>query len=321
MEGIVTITYRCNARCYMCNTWKYPTKEEEEIKAEHLTSLPHMKFCNVTGGEPFIREDAESIARVIADKSDRVVMSTNGYFTDRIVDLVRNTKKKIGIRVSLEGLPSANDDLRGIKDGFDHGLRTILKLKEMGLKDLGFAITVSDRNAKDILELYSLAKFLKMEFATAILHNGYYFHVTDNRIEDKQMVIGEFNKLIRELFKTWRLKNWYRAYFNNGIINYIKGRPRLLPCEMGRAIFLLDPLGEIKPCNCFDMSMGNIKEKPFDVIWNSEQGKKVKEAAANCGLNCWMIGSVSPAMKKAIWAPTLWILKNRRKYLKGHFPD
>ena len=321
MEGIITITYRCNARCFMCNTWKFPSKPEEEIKPEHLKSLPQMVFCNLTGGEPFLREDAIDFAREVSKHTKRLVMSTNGYFTDRIVELVKATKKTVGIRVSLEGLPSANDDLRGIKDGFDHGLRTILKLKEMGLKDLGFAITVSDRNAKDIMELYTLAKYLKLEFATAILHNGYYFHIFDNAIKDKNMVIGEFNKLIQALFKTRRLKNWYRSYFNYGIINYIKGNPRLLPCEMGTEIFLMDPYGEIKPCNCFDMSMGNIKEQPFDVIWKSPKAEEVRKAARNCGKNCWMIGSASPAMKKEIMKPTMWILKNRRKYLKGFFPE
>lgn len=321
MEGIVAVTYRCNARCYMCNTWQFPSKKEEEIKAEHLTTLPKMAFCNITGGEPFLREDIEEIVRMVRKKANRIVVSTNGYFTDRIVDLIKKKIPNVGIRVSLEGLPSANDELRGIKDGFDHGLRTILKLKEMGLKDLGFGITVSDRNAKDLLELYSLAKYLKLEFATAILHNGYYFHKTDNALHAKEMIISEFNKLIQELFKTWRLKNWFRAYFNYGITNYIKDNPRLLPCEMGREQFIVDPIGDIKPCNVCDVSMGNIKEKTFDEIWHSEQAEKAREVASHCGKNCWMIGSVSPAMKKEIWKPISWILKNRRRYLKGCFPE
>lgn len=321
MEGIVAVTYRCNAKCYMCNTWQFPSKKEEEIKAEHLTTLPKMAFCNITGGEPFLREDIEEIVRMVRKKANRIVVSTNGYFTDRIVDLIKKKIPNVGIRVSLEGLPSANDELRGIKDGFDHGLRTILKLKEMGLKDLGFGITVSDRNAKDLLELYSLAKFLKLEFATAILHNGYYFHKTDNALHAKEMIIGEFNKLIRELFKTWRLKNWFRAYFNYGITNYIKDNPRLLPCEMGREQFIVDPIGDIKPCNVCDVSMGNIKEKTFDEIWHSEKAERAREVAAHCGKNCWMIGSVSPAMKKEIWKPISWILKNRRRYIRGNFPS
>jgi len=320
MEGIVVVTYRCNARCHMCNTWQYPTKIEEEITAKDLATLPRLKFCNITGGEPFLREDLEDIVRVAKSKSDRVVISSNGYFTERMVALAKNIPG-IGFRISIEGLPKANDELRGLKDGFDHGIRSLLQLKNLGVKDLGFGITVSDKNAKDLLELYDLAKYLKLEFATAIIHNAYYFHKADNVISDKELVIGEFNKLIRELFKTNRPKNWYRAYFNYGITNYVRGKKRLMPCEMGRDLFMIDPYGEIKPCNVLDVSMGNIKRQSFDDIWNGDKAKEARKIAANCGKNCWMVGSVSPAMKKDIMTPTMWILKNRKKYLKSCFPN
>jgi MoaA/NifB/PqqE/SkfB family radical SAM enzyme len=321
MEGIVAVTYRCNAKCHMCNTWQFPSDKDQEIKAKDLVTLPPMKFCNITGGETFLREDLEEIVREVRKKADRICISSNGYFTDRIVDLMKKNIPNVGIRISLEGLPKANDELRGLKDGFDHGLRTILKLKEMGVKDLGFGITISDKNAKDLLELYSLAKYLKLEFATAILHNGFYFHKLDNKITEKDLIIGEFNKLIQELFKTKRLKNWFRAYFNHGIKNYIRGNARLLPCEMGREIFLIDPIGDIKPCNACDVSMGNIKEKSFDEIWASPEAEKAREVARNCGQNCWMIGSVAPAIKKALFKTAWWVLTNRGKYLKGNFPD
>ena len=50
MEGLLGITYSCNARCQVCNTWKYPTEKEKEIKAEYLEKLPEMRFTNITGG-------------------------------------------------------------------------------------------------------------------------------------------------------------------------------------------------------------------------------------------------------------------------------
>jgi MoaA/NifB/PqqE/SkfB family radical SAM enzyme len=317
MEGIICVTYRCNARCYMCNTWKYPTKPEEEIRVEDVEKLPGgLKFVNVTGGEPFLRKDLEDIVGVAMRKSKRVVISTNGYFTNRTVKLAERFPK-IGVRISLEGLPKANDELRGIKDGFDHGLRTLVELKHMGLKDIGFGITVSDRNAKDMIELYKLAKGLNVEFATAITHNTYYFHKFDNVFHDPDMIADEFRKLIRELFKTKRLKNWYRAYFNHFLINKLYDGERPLPCEMGTDVFMLDPFGEIRPCNGLEISMGNIRQKSFDEIWNSPEAKKAREAVANCKMNCWMIGSVSPAMKKAVLKPTRWILRYRGRYLRG----
>ena len=31
LNGTVIVTYRCNARCTMCNRYKAPSKPEEEI--------------------------------------------------------------------------------------------------------------------------------------------------------------------------------------------------------------------------------------------------------------------------------------------------
>lgn len=310
MEGIIVVTYRCNARCHMCNTWKFPSVVAEEFKPEHCESLPHFKFLNITGGEPFLRTDLEEIIRVVKPKADRIVISTNGYYTERIIALAEKNRD-LGFRISLEGLPAANDELRGIKDGFDHGLRSLLQLRRMGVKDIGFGITVSDRNAKDLMELYELAKALNVEFATAVVHNSYYFHKFDNAIQKKEEVSDEFRELIRELLKTRRPKNWFRAYFNHGLINYIYNNKRLLPCEMGTDVFLVDPFGNIYPCNVLEESMGNITEAPFDKIWNSPRAEEVRNKAHNCGKNCWMIGSASPAIKKDKWTVIKWILKNK----------
>ncbi len=313
MEGILVATYRCNARCHMCNTWQYPSAPDEELPIKYYERLPHMAFLNITGGEPFIRQDLGDIIEIVRPKADRICISTNGFYTERIIALAEKFPD-LGFRISLEGLPSANDELRGIEDGFDHGLRTLLQLKRMGRKDIGFGITVSDRNAKDLLELYELAKGLGVEFATAVVHNSYYFHKFDNEITKKEEVGNAFRSLIGEFFKSKRPKDWFRAYFNYGLINYVNGGKRLLPCEVGTDLFMVDPFGEIFPCNALEESMGNIKEASFEEIWNSPRAQEVRENVRTCDKNCWMIGSVAPAMKKNKMAPIRWILKNRKCY-------
>lgn len=153
MEGLIAVTYRCNARCHMCNTWQFPTRTQEEIRPEDLTSLPPMNFTNLTGGEPFLRRDLEDIIEAVRPKTKRIVISTNGFFTSRIINIAKKYPD-LGVRISIEGLPRVNDELRGISHGFDKGLRTLLELKDMGMKDIGFGITLSDRNARDLLSLY-----------------------------------------------------------------------------------------------------------------------------------------------------------------------
>ena len=47
LNGTVIVTYRCNARCSMCNRYKAPSKPEEEISVETIKKLPKMYFTNI----------------------------------------------------------------------------------------------------------------------------------------------------------------------------------------------------------------------------------------------------------------------------------
>ena len=175
----VITTYRCQMRCKMCNIWQNPTKPEEEIKPQDLEILPQLKFANVTGGEPFLREDLEDIVEVLFKKAPRIVISTSGYWVEKTIKLAERFPN-IGIRVSIEGLEATNNDLRGREDGFERGLKTLKTLHEMGIKDIGFGQTLSNKNSHDLIPLYNLAKTMNLEFATAAFHNSYYFHKEDN---------------------------------------------------------------------------------------------------------------------------------------------
>ena len=315
LNGTVIVTYRCNARCTMCNRYKAPSKPDEEISIETIKKLPKMYFTNITGGEPFIREDLSEIVRELYKKSDRIVISTNGFFTDRIIKLCEEFPN-IGIRISIEGLEETNNKIRGLEDGFNRGYSTLKKLVEMKHPDVGFGMTVQDANAKDLVPLYDLSNELNMEFATASLHNSFYFVEAKNIIHDRLMVAKEFEKLINKLLTSNSPKKWFRAYFNHGLINYIFGQKRLLPCDMAFDTFFIDPYGDVMPCNGTKEKevMGNLNNQTWDELWNSEQANNVRNKVRHCDRQCWMIGSVSPAMHKYIWVPAWWVI--RHKFLR-----
>lgn len=316
LNGTVIVTYRCNARCTMCNRYKEPSRPEEEISIETIRKLPPMYFTNITGGEPFIREDLKEIVRELYKKSDRIVISTNGFFTDRIVELCKEFPN-IGIRISIEGLEDTNNEIRGLEDGFNRGYTTLKTLREMGMTDVGFGMTVQDRNAPDLVSLYDISDELGMEFATASLHNSFYFVESNNIIHDRLMVAQNFEELINRLLKSGSPKKWFRAYFNHGLINYIFSQKRLLPCDMSFDTFFIDPYGDVMPCNGTREKevMGNLNEQSWDELWNSPQAEQVRRQVRCCDRNCWMIGSVSPAMHKYIWIPGFWVIWHKFKSL------
>jgi radical SAM protein with 4Fe4S-binding SPASM domain len=315
MEAAVIVTYRCQQRCVMCRTWEHPTRPEEEFPPSLIRKLPRLAFANITGGEPFLRDDIEEVVDLVMARARRVVVSTNGQLTDRILDVARR-RPGLGVRVSLEGLSRVNDRLRGVEGGFDRGLRTILRLLDMGMKDVGFGITLSDGNADDLLDLYRLAERLGVEFATAAVHNSFYFHAGHNRFELPEAAAVRLEELAGELLRSRRPKDWFRAYFNSGLAEYVRGRPRRLPCPAGTDMFFLDPRGEVYPCNGLEPrfwqeSLGNLRDASFEEIWTSKKAEEVRALVRGCPKSCWMIGTVSPAMKKRLLKPVLWVIRNK----------
>lgn len=329
MECAVITTYRCNARCQMCNSWKNPTKPEEEFAPEILRKIPSgMVRLNVTGGEPTIRKDIIKIFNILRPKAKKLELSTNGYFIKRLVEIGKRLPD-IRIRISVEGLPKLNDELRGIKNGFDRALRCILELKSLGLKDIGFAIVISDNNIHDLKYLYQLSSALGVEFSQSAMHNSFYFFKQDNKIESIDIIEQKMKEFVKELLMSkrknlrLRIKDWFRAYINAGLLRYMQGKERVIPCYAADESFFVDPWGKVLACNGSETPwvMGDLKTQGFEEIWHSKQAEQVRELVGNCKRNCWMAGSSVPAMRKNLLKPVSWVMKNKVKLLFGREID
>ena len=325
MECAVIVTYRCNARCQMCHTWQHPSRKDDEIGPEILSKIPYGQHrINLTGGEPALRDDLLEIVGVLLKKTSRLEISTNGYFTKKLVD-VGKQYPQVTFRISIEGLPKLNDEVRGLKNGFDRAMKTVLSLLEVGVKDVGFGMVISDKNAQDLLLLYQMCSRMGIEFATSTMHNSFYFHKCDNQIENFSYVETQMSEFVSALLKSKRtnlrlkIKDWGRAFINLGILRHIQGEHRPLPCGAAHDLFFLDPFGQVLACNGSEEPwiMGDLKEKEFAQVWNSEKAESIRRKAKECQNNCWMVGTAVPAMRRRPWVPLLWITKNKIRLARG----
>jgi Fe-coproporphyrin III synthase len=294
----------------MCYTWQHPSKKEDEIEPQDLETLPQMVRLNITGGEPFLREDLSEILDVVKKKARRVVISSNGFLTKRIVEVMKR-HKNVGIRLSVDGIGDTHNKIRGVSRAHEMTLNTLQGLRELGIKDLGIAVTVSDENAKDLVALYGLAKQNCVELATGVLHNAYYFHKEDNQIADKGSVESGLNNLVREYLKSSHAKDWFRGYYTKGLIDHMHGKQRALRCTMATDSFYIDPYGDVRPCNVMNLPFGNIKENSFDEIWRGRAAEDARRKVYSCQGNCWMMGSVGHLMRHKFWVPLAWIVRSK----------
>ncbi len=309
----------------MCNIWQYPTRPEQEIDFEMLRSLPDGMRINITGGEPTLRKDIDRLFEILHPKASLLELSTNGYNTETIVRLAKRYPD-ILIRVSLEGLPAVNDAKRGLKDGFDHAMRTMLELRKTKCRNIGFSVVISPDNYKDLLPLYEICVALGVELGNSTVHNSWYFHKEDNLIKSEE-ALAEHEKFVKALLTSRRrgikpkLKDYGRAYFNRSIHRRLRGdEPGYRPqCGALDDFFFIDPTGNVSPCNgsAKEWIVGNIKEQTIDEMKNSPLWNEAKEKVSTCKRNCAFIVTERHDMVRRPWKPIMWILKNKWRIFRG----
>lgn len=254
-------------------------------------------------------------------------MSTNGYNTEKIVALA-NKYPNILIRVSVEGLPKINDEKRGLHNGFDHALRTMLELKKTKCKNIGFSVVISPDNYMDLVSLYELCVALDVELGNSAVHNSWYFHKDDNQVESEE-ALKQHELFVKALLTSKRrhlkdrLKDYGRAYFNRSIHRRLRGdeagyRPA---CGALTDFFFIDPWGNVSPCNgsCEEWVLGNIKENSWEEIMdeNSKKYQEALEKVKSCKRNCTFIVTERHDMVRRPWIPIKWIIKNMWRARKG----
>jgi len=327
MNGCVIVTYRCNAACHMCNIWQNQTGKDEEISPDIVAKLPAgLGRVNLTGGEPFMRDDIEEFVRVLQKKARLIEISANGFYTDKIIKIAEKYPNKVMFRISVEGLPELNDKLRGVKNGFDHALRTILELGKTKVKDYGLSIVICDKNASDLLTVYDLCCRLGIEFGNSTMHNSWYFHKYDNAIGDIKLAVETEKRFITALLQSrrkslrMRSKDWLRAYFNRNILKHLEGKGNIIDsCCAGKDLFFLDPFGNILPCNGSEEQwiMGNLKAQSWDEIWDGDTARAIRARVAQCTRACAFIGTARFDMRRHPLKPISWVVGNKIKLYLG----
>jgi MoaA/NifB/PqqE/SkfB family radical SAM enzyme len=309
----------------MCNIWQNQTRPEDEIDYTYYEKLPSGLRINITGGEATIRKDIDDIFRILYPKASLLELSTNGYHTEKIVALA-NKYPNILIRVSIEGLPEINDAKRGLRNGFDHALRTMLELKKTKCKNIGFSIVISPDNYKDLLHVYELSVALDVELGNSVVHNSWYFHKKDNQIISEDALL-QHEAFVKALLTSKRrgvknkLKDYGRAFFNKSIHRRLRGdesdyRP---PCGALDDFFFIDPAGNVVPCNGSEEEwiMGNIKDDTFENIMKSDKAKEISLRVKECDRNCTFVVTERHDMLRRPWIPIKWIIRNKIRIAQG----
>lgn len=326
IDCVLALTYRCNSRCVMCDIWKMDSSPE--LPATDFAKLPgSLRDINLSGGEPFLRQDLSEIVAVVAKACPRarLIISSNGFATELIINQMKKilkVKPDIGVAISLDGVGEMHDEMRGIPGGYGKALKTLNELKKLGLTNLRLAFTLTDRNVNHLSKVYNLARELGAQFTHSFAQSSeFYFGGKQNVNQPRRELLEkEYTYLIREELKTWNLKRWARAYYAYGMFKFITAARPPVDGAPGRDFFFLDPGGKIYPSVVHNHPLGNIKDvgqnefPTFEQFWCSDEVEVRREAVDASQIPVWMICTARTAIKKHPFRVGWWVLKN--KFLK-----
>ena len=324
MDLTVISTYRCNSKCQMCHIWKNPTLPKDEVSIETLSKLPGgFDNLNVSGGEPTLRKDLAEIIDEVYPKARVVEISSNGLRAHRIEPIIKKYPD-IKVRFSLEGDEVTNNEIRGEKNGYQIKLDGIRRLQEAGGTDLGFAMVIQDENVSQLTKMYETTQNMGLELATSTLHNAWQFYKNDNFFYDRLTVARQVEGVVQQMLGSWKVKNWFRAYLNLGLIEKILGHERLIPCVAGTGFAFIDPWSDVWACNVrSDLQLGNLKDQSWEEIMASEMAQNSIHKVSECSQNCWMVTTARTAMRSKVipQAPKIgpmgWVVYNKIKSMVG----
>ncbi|HEX6791980.1 MAG TPA: radical SAM protein [Candidatus Krumholzibacteria bacterium] len=316
-DAIIALTYRCDARCEMCNIWQL--KPQEFLSIDDYAGVPSsLKDINISGGEAFMRSDVVDIVKVIHAKCEnpRIVVSTNGFRTAQIVaamEELRRTIPNIGIGVSLDGIGETHNRIRGVKHAWENAMSTLKQLRERGFTNIRIGFTAMNENIGEMRQVYDLACEMGVQFTTAVAQNSdIYFSTQVNTDVKPDTLHDALGYVMKHELMSYHPKRWLRAYFESGTLVFNREKKRLLECRAGIDFFYLAPEGIVYPCLTIPSPMGDLKGTSFEDVWESEAAARVRREIAGCE-QCWMICTARSELKKNLPRALGWIAREKVK--------
>lgn len=313
---VLDVTRRCNLRCRMCHTWK-ANSEGELTLAELdglLSALPRLVWLDVTGGEPFVRRDAEALLGLAMQRPPALQVlhfQTNGWATERIVAATAATRaRRAGVElivtVSIDGPPEVHDAMRGRAGSFDRALATLRGLWALPGVETHVGTTLTPDNAHALDELGARLLDAVPGFHARRWHWNWaqvsrHFYGNEHvrawpRVAGSELLQGLRRRRGRPTGLVELMEQLYLLH-----LEFVqRGEPSGIPCQALRSTVFVSPEGQLYPCHLYDRPLGSVREHDLATLWASPavaQARRDIEALA-CG-GCFSACEAYPALAGA----------------------
>jgi uncharacterized protein (TIGR00661 family) len=316
-----TVTFSCNARCIMCDSWKLPSPDDLSLDevGRIFDELPAMDGVRLTGGEPFVRADFPEIARLADEKLKPLVLhiTSNGFLTRRIVRYCEDRRKRtpLHLLISIDGVEAKHNQVRGHSGAWKSAMETIRSLaprqKELNIH-LSVNQTIVDAEGVEHYKLLrEVLKPLGVRNNVVMAYDASATYNLERDIDIAPTEMGQFatfgdfsdahlRDLLGEIEKDLDSFPWLdriaKRYYLRGIASRLLqkvGKPNP-PCVALNSHLRLFPNGDVPTCQFNSKIAGNLRHQSFREIWKSEKAAEQRQWVRQCP-GCWAECEVLPS--------------------------
>jgi radical SAM protein with 4Fe4S-binding SPASM domain len=301
------VTYWCQYRCKTCNIWlRKPTDELTTGELLRFIEVNRdIQWLDVTGGEPFLREDLGEILEAAVRRWRGLVLlhfPTNGFLTDRIVSTAERIAALGGPRfivtVSLDGDEALNDEVRGIKGGYRRQMETFKALRQIKGVEAVLGMTVSRYNAGRFNDTFEACRrdcpgltIDEMHLNVAQVSSHYYGNAGDaDMLAPAADVKAELAGYRARRARPTSVAAWVEHSFLHHLDAYLDTGQTPMRCHSLRSSCFIDPWGTVYPCVTWEKRIGSLRDTGMDLapVWHGAEALKVQQEIwhGDCP-QCW----------------------------------
>jgi len=317
-----SVTNLCQSRCKTCKIWMiyamHHRHVDEELQTEEIQrifkSMGRIYFFNISGGEPFLRDDLFEIVILALDHLHPKIIHipTNALSPNRVVSqtqaILEKMKEKgvnipLTIKPSLDGIGKLHDEIRGIKGNWEKLLETLQGLKSLERNypnlHLEIGTVVSNFNKEYLHEIEEYVHSMGIQsYRNEIAEQREEFlnigdPITPSAEEYAELMRGFSEKICSNL-KTKRalarLTESLRIVYYELAIQIMRENRQVIPCYAGLTNVHLTPYGDLWPCCVlgYKKSLGNVREEGYNFwkVWHSPKAETVRKSIKNKECAC-----------------------------------
>jgi sulfatase maturation enzyme AslB (radical SAM superfamily) len=299
---IYNCTWVCDAKCTMCNNWKWGDRKSDMTLAqlEPVMNSPFwgaVENLNISGGEPTTRLDLPEMVELFQRHLPRlrkIGINTTGLTPARAIPMLTRIVKfcaekdlLISIRVSLDGIGDVHDQVRAVKNGFDKASKTIEAMQALAKEhqnfSFGIASTIFAKNLEDAENILTWARtknldvvFNMLRFTDAMLHNGGLKETIGFQAREESFMRKFFLDRVKEESLLSGQAFMYLHYADM-IAN---GYQRTMPCPFRSQGLLLNPNGDLHYCEN-SQKIGNVLDASAESLYFDAENLKHREHIKN----------------------------------------